>query len=142
MKTTDMESQSAEASARNPCHDTANRQSFALGVTADDGHEYFFGTTQFIKAELAVNAEVEKSENAPPERLHLRFVTGEVAILGRGLRRLAQLLQRGGLEKIRPLDRSLRWTPSERANYLIHCRNAEGTRMNPLERSFFLNAAT
>jgi hypothetical protein len=106
MRTTDRESPSDESSAqRNPCHDTANRHSFALGVTADDGHDYFFSTTQFIEAELAANAAVEKSENAPPERFHLRYVTGEAVILGRGLRRIAQLLQRGELENIRPLDR-------------------------------------
>lgn len=106
MKTTDMESPSAESSAqRNPCHDQTNKHSFALGVTADDTHDYFFGTTQFIEAELAVNAVVEKSESAPPERLHLRYATGEVVVLGRGLRRLSQLLQRGELENIRSLDR-------------------------------------
>jgi hypothetical protein len=106
MRTTGPESPSDESSAqRNPCHDTMNRHSFALGVTTDDGHDYFFSTTQFIEAELAANAAVEKSENAPPERLHLRFVTCEAVILGRGLRRLAQLLQRGELENVRPLDR-------------------------------------
>ena len=106
MKTTDMQSPSAEASAQhNPYHDTTNKHSFALGVTADDTHDYFFGTTQFIEAELAVNAVVEKSESAPPERLHLRYATGEAVILGRGLGRLAQLLQRGELENIRPIDR-------------------------------------
>jgi hypothetical protein len=106
MKTTNMESPSAEASAqRNPCHDTTNKHSYALGVTADDTHDYFFGTAQFIEAELAANAGVEKSENAPPERLRLRYATGEVVILGQGLRRLAQLIQLGELENIRPLDR-------------------------------------
>ena len=106
MKTTDMQSPSAESSAqRNPCHDTTNKHSFALGITADDTHDYFFGTTQFIEAELAANSAVEKSESAPPERLHLRYATGEAVILGRGLGRLAQLLQRGELENIRPLDR-------------------------------------
>lgn len=101
-----MESQSAEASAqRNPCHDTTNKHSFALGVTADDSHDYFFGAAQFIEAELAANAAVEKSENAAPERLNLHYVTGDVVILGRGLRRLVQLLQRGELENIRPLDK-------------------------------------
>ena len=109
MKTTDMESPSAESSAqRNPCHDTTNKHSFALGVTGDDGHDYFFGTTQFIEAELAANAGVEKSENAPPERLHLRYATGEAVILGRGLRRLAQLLQRGELENIKPIGQRYR----------------------------------
>jgi hypothetical protein len=106
MKTTERESPSTEASAqRNPCHDTTNKHSFALGVTADDGHDYFFGTTQFIEAELAANDAVEKSESAPPERLHLRYATGEAVILGQGLRRLAQLIQRGELENMRPLDR-------------------------------------
>jgi hypothetical protein len=106
MKTIDTESLSSDSSAqRNPCHDTTGKHLFALGVSADDGHEYFFSATQFIEAELEANIDIEKSENAPPERLHLRYVTGEVAILGRGLRRLAQLLQRGELENIRSLDR-------------------------------------
>src|SRR6266853_614339 len=74
MKTTDIASPSTESSAqRNPCHDQTNKHSFALGVTADDGHDYFFGATQFIEAELAVNATVEKNENAPPDRLLLRY---------------------------------------------------------------------
>src|SRR5579864_3893179 len=83
MKTTERESPSTEASAqRNPCHDTTNKHSFALGVTADDGHDYFFGTTQFIEAEIAANAAVEKSESAPTERLDLRYATAEAVILG------------------------------------------------------------
>ena len=104
MKTNELESPSAEsASLRNPCHDTSNKHSFALGVTADDGHEYFFSAAQFVEAELAANAAVEKNEAAPPERLHIRYATGEVVVLGQGLRRLAQLIQRGELENIRPV---------------------------------------
>src|ERR1022692_223578 len=64
-----------------------------------------FGTTQFSEAELIANSVVEKIESAPPERLHLRYATGEAIILGRGLRQLTQLLQRGELENIRLLDR-------------------------------------
>src|SRR6266496_4397589 len=82
MKATDIASPSAESSAqRNPCHDQTNKHSFALGVTADDTHDYFFGTTQFIEAELAANAAVEKSESAQLDRLHLRYATGEAVIL-------------------------------------------------------------
>lgn len=104
MKTNELESPSAEsASPRNPCHDASNKHSFALGVTADDGHEYFFSTAQFIEAEFEADGAVEKCETAPPERLHIRYATGEVVILGRGLRRLAQLIQRGELENIRPV---------------------------------------
>ncbi|HLH54018.1 MAG TPA: hypothetical protein VKY92_10440 [Verrucomicrobiae bacterium] len=114
MKTTERESPSTEAPAqRNPCHDTTDKHLFALCVTADDGHDYFFGTTQFIEAELAANDALEKSENAPTERLDLRYATGEAVILGQSLRRLAQLIQRGELENIRPLDRryaGLRYT--------------------------------
>ena len=99
-----MESPSTKSSAeRNPCHDTTQRHSFALGVTADDEHEYFFGTTQFIEAELSANATVEKNENAPPERLLLRYATAEVVMIGQGLRRVVQALQRGELENVWPL---------------------------------------
>ena len=106
MKTTELESPSAESSNQcNPCCDTTQRFSYALGLTADDGHDYYFGAAQFLEAELEVNLAVEKSEKEAPERLSLRFATGEAVILGRGLRRVAQWLQRGELENIRPLDR-------------------------------------
>jgi hypothetical protein len=106
MRTSETEFPSAESPLqRNPCFETTHKHSFALGVTADDGHDYFFGTTQFLEAELTANAAVEKSEHAPPERLHVRYATGEVVILGRGLRRVAQMLQRGELENIRSVGR-------------------------------------
>ncbi len=60
-------------------------------------------TTHFIEAEVAASTARERSENALPERLHLRYATGQVIMPGRCLRRLAQLLQRGELENIRPL---------------------------------------
>ena len=56
----------------NECYETTPEHFFALGVTADDSHEYFFGTAQFLDAELAANPAIEKKEYAPPERLHLR----------------------------------------------------------------------
>ena len=46
---------------------------------------------------------IEQTENAPLDRLQLRYATGEVVILGRFLHRLAQMIQRGELENIRPL---------------------------------------
>jgi len=96
MNRNEFESPSADSSAqRNPCCETTHKHSFALGVTADDGRDYFFGTTRFLDAELTANTGVEQNEGAPPERLHVRYATGEIVILGRGLARVAQWLQRG-----------------------------------------------
>ena len=106
MDKNEFESPSAESSAqRNPCFETTHKHSFALGVTADDGHDYFFGTSQFLDAELTANTGVEQNECAPPERLQVRYATGEIVILGRGLGRVAQWLQRGELESLKPVGR-------------------------------------
>jgi hypothetical protein len=104
MKTSTTESLLAESSVqRNPCYGTTDKHSFALAVTADDSHEYFFGTAQFLDAELMANASVEQNESASPERLLIRYATGEIVLLGRSLRRVVQLLQRGELESLKPL---------------------------------------
>jgi hypothetical protein len=96
-------SQSAKQSPpENECYETTNKHSFALGVTADDGHEYFLGTAQFLDAELAANPAIENKDYAPPERLRLRYATGEVVILGRGLRLVARKIQSGELANLRP----------------------------------------
>jgi hypothetical protein len=106
METSPFESPSAESSQPdNPCCERTHKHSFALAVTSDDGHEYFFGTAQFLDAELTANASVEQSENAPPERLQIRYATGEIVLLGRGLHKLAQWLQRGELESLKPLGK-------------------------------------
>jgi len=104
MKTSTTESPLAELSSqRNLCYATTEKHSFALAVTADDSHEYFFGTAQFLDAELTANASVEQNESAPPERLLIRYATGEIVVLGRSLRRVVQLLQRGELEGLKPI---------------------------------------
>ncbi|HKS36079.1 MAG TPA: hypothetical protein VJW76_02745, partial [Verrucomicrobiae bacterium] len=64
--------------------------------------EYFFGTAQFLDAELAANPAIEQKADAPPERLHIRYATGEAVILGCRLRKLAELIQRGELKILRP----------------------------------------
>jgi len=110
MKTNDPESPSPEPSGqRHPCYETTHKHSFALAVTADDGREHFFGTAQFLEAELAANPSIEKSAQASRERLLVRYATGEVIVLGRGLRRLAQILQRGELESLKPLGERYTW---------------------------------
>jgi len=101
----------------NECYETTQEHFFALGVTTDDSHEYFFGTAQFLDAELAANPAIENKEYAPPERLHLRYATGEVAILGRGLRRLAQLIQSGELSILKPATK--RYTSLQQSGPMI-----------------------
>jgi hypothetical protein len=102
MKDIGTESPLAESSRqRNPCYETTHKHTFALGVTADDGQEYFFGAGQFLDAHLAAAVAIEKGDNAPPERLHIRYATGEIVILGQALRRVAQMIQRGELESLK-----------------------------------------
>lgn len=101
-----MDTAPSESSAqRTLCYETTQHHLFAIGVTADDGHEYFFGTAQFLEAELAANAGIEENASAAPDRMQIRYATGEIVILGRGLRKVAQWLQRGELENLRPLGR-------------------------------------
>ena len=104
MKDIGTESPLVESSRqRNPCYETTHKHTFALAVATDDGQEYFFGAGQFLDAHLAGNAAIEKGEHAPPERLLIRYATGEIVILGRGLRRVAQMIQRGELESLKAL---------------------------------------
>lgn len=46
---------------------------------------------------------LERNVSAQPKRLQIRYATGEVIVLGRGLRRLARKLQDGDLISIKPL---------------------------------------
>src|SRR6266487_3242944 len=99
-------SPSAKSSSQQyECCVSTQEHAFAVIVTADNGHDYLFGTAQFLEAELKDNPNVEADEKAPPERLDICFATGEVVVLGRGLTRVTRLLQRCGVESIKPLGR-------------------------------------
>jgi hypothetical protein len=91
------------ASKRDPCYETGDSHPFALQVTADDGDSYLFGVGQFLDAKLENNPQVEDDRQAPPERLHLRYATGEVVVLGWGLRKAADGIGSGKLKFIKPL---------------------------------------
>jgi len=91
-----------ESEEENDYFETTHKHCFALGIPADDGHEYFFGTAQFLDAELAANPAIQQNADAPPERVHVRYATGEVVILGCRLRKLADLIQRGELKNLKP----------------------------------------
>ncbi len=89
----------------NPCLGTAGKHIVALRVSADDQHDYLFGLVHFIDGEHSANPEIESDKQAPPERLTLRFSTGEVIVLGRALGRIVRSLQEGELFFIQAADR-------------------------------------
>lgn len=106
MKIQSLRSPSVESSpSPSACYETSNKYLCALGVTADDGRDYLFSAAQFLDAELQANTGVEADEQAPPDRLHVRYASGEMVILGRGLRVVARWLQRGELESLKPLGK-------------------------------------
>jgi hypothetical protein len=88
---------------RDPCCETTDSHSFALYVTADDGVSYLFGVGQFLDAKLDNNFQIENDPQAPPERLHIRYATGEVVVLGWGLHKVADWIGSGRLKSIKPL---------------------------------------
>ena len=100
-----LESPSDRRSETNPCLGTAGKHIVALRVSADDQHDYLFGLVHFIDGEHFANPEIESDKQAPPERLTLRFTTGEVIVLGRSLGRIVKSLQEGELFFIQPAER-------------------------------------
>jgi hypothetical protein len=100
-----LESPSEKRSETNPCLGTAGKHIIALRVTADDLRDYFFGYVHFLDGEHSTNPDIESNKHAPPERLTLRFTTGEVVVLGRSLGRIAKSFQEGDLVFIQAADR-------------------------------------
>jgi len=98
-------SESPESLSRLACVETSHKHLFAVAITADDGHDYFFSTAQFLDAQLERSSGIHEDEKQAPERLLLRYATAEILILGRSLSRLAYPLQRGEVESLKPLGR-------------------------------------
>lgn len=77
----------------------------ALQVFADDQHSYLFPYAQFLYAELVANPASEKAVDAPPQKLLIHFAQAEVTVLGSGLTRVENWIQKGELRHIKPADR-------------------------------------
>ena len=77
----------------------------ALQVFADDQHSYLFPYAQFLYAEMVSNPALEKAVDAPPQKLLICFAQAEVTVLGRGLTRLEDWIQKAELGYIKPADR-------------------------------------
>ena len=97
---------SASSAPPNPCVERAANTA-ALKAVADDGISYLLPYSQFLYAERSAYAAVEKQPDVPPERMLIRFASGEVVILGSGLKRVETDIQRYELQFIKAADRRL-----------------------------------
>ena len=102
------ENQPASASSPrdNPCLGSDSTVA-ALDAFADDGISYLLPYAQFMYAERVANPALEKEADAPPEKMLIHFACADVVILGSGLKRLAQEIQKYELKFVKAADRRL-----------------------------------
>ena len=115
MKTSQLNNENPPASASsprdNPC--LGNDPTIAaLYVFADNGTSYLLPYAQFLYAEKISNPALEKEPDAPPEKMRVCFATAEVVVLGSGLKRLEQGIQKSELKFVKSADRRLAATLS------------------------------
>ena len=99
-------STSASSPRDNPCFSTDSTAA-ALNVLADDGASYLLPYAQFLSTERLPNSALEKEPDAPPERMLIRFASADVVVLGSGLKRLEQAIQKFELKFVKSADRRL-----------------------------------
>jgi hypothetical protein len=97
---------SASSPRDNPCLDRDSTIA-ALEAMADDGISYLLPYAQFLYAEKIPNPALEKEPDAPPEKVLIRFACADVVILGSGLKRLTQEIQKYELKFVKSADRRL-----------------------------------
>jgi hypothetical protein len=97
---------SASSPRDNPCLERDSAIA-ALKVIADDGISYLLPYAQFLYAEKISNPALEKEPEAPPEKMWIRFACADVVVLGSGLQRLEQDIQKYELKFVKAADRRL-----------------------------------
>src|SRR5262245_4732143 len=83
------------------CLQTADPSSVIINIRADDGRTYLFATAHYLDGVHEANS--AKDDDSAPERLTLRFTTGEVVVLGSRLTRIEDLLAEGKLRGLNPV---------------------------------------
>ena len=110
MKSSQLNNENPPASASsprdNPCLGS-DPTITALDVFADNGISYLLPYAQFLYAERISNPALEKEPDAPPEKMRIFFATAEVVVLGSGLKRLEQGIQKSELKFVKSADRRL-----------------------------------
>jgi hypothetical protein len=84
----------------------------ALDAFADDGISYLLPYAQFLYAEKISNPALEKEPDAPPEQMLIHFARADVVVLGSGLKRLEEGIQKYELKFVKSADRRLAATLS------------------------------
>jgi hypothetical protein len=97
---------SASSPRDNPCLGS-DPTIAALDAFADDGSSYLLPYAQFMYAERVANPALEKEPDAPPEKVLIHFACANVVILGSGLKRLTQEIQKYELKFVKSADRRL-----------------------------------
>jgi hypothetical protein len=95
---------SASSSRDNPCLGSDSTIA-ALDAIADDGISYLLPYAQFMYAEKTSNPALEKEPDAPPEKMLIHFASADVIVLGSGLKRLEQDIQKYELKFVKSADR-------------------------------------
>jgi hypothetical protein len=97
---------SASSPRDNPCLDRDSTIA-ALEAIADDGISYLLPYAQFMYAEKVSNPALEKEPDASPEKMLIHFACADVVVLGSGLKRLGQDIQKYELKFVKSADRRL-----------------------------------
>lgn len=100
------ENPSVSSPRDNPCFGRDSTVT-ALDVFADDGISYLLPYAQFLYAERTSNSALEKTPDAPPETMRIHFTGADVVVLGSGLKRLEQNIQKCELNFVKSADRHL-----------------------------------
>jgi len=95
---------SASSSRDNPCLERDSTIA-ALEAIADNGISYLLPYAQFLYAEKIPNPALEKEPDAPPEKMLIHFACADVVVLGSGLQRLEQDIQKYELKFVKSADR-------------------------------------
>ena len=95
---------SASSPRDNPCLERDSTIA-ALEAIADDGISYLLPYAQFLYAEKIPNPALENEPDAPPEKMLIHFACADVVILGSGLKRLEQDIQKYELKFVKSADR-------------------------------------
>jgi len=83
------------------CLEKSNLQTASIDIIADGGREFSFASAHYLDTELSANPGSGPEDS--PERLELRFSTGTVVLLGRGLARIREALATGCLGSLQPV---------------------------------------
>ena len=97
---------SASSPRDNPCLERDSTIA-VLKVIADNGISYLLPYAQFLYAEKISNPALEKEPDAPPEKMLIHFACADVVVLGSGLQRLEQGIQKYELKFVKSADRRL-----------------------------------